>query len=165
MARLVTCAAEVKAPNGYPKDAYKIFLGGVIDQGRAENWQMHVVEELKPYNVLILNPRRDNWDPSWDQSDDNPQFVEQVEWELKAQENADICLYVFGKDEKAAKAAEAPITLMELGLFSNQEAMVCCPPGYYRKGNVDIVCRLKGIPVYENLEDLLKDLKDLIESK
>jgi Nucleoside 2-deoxyribosyltransferase like len=161
----ITSAAEVKAPNGYPKDAFTIFLGGVIDQGKSENWQNLVCEELKDYDVLILNPRRDAWDASWEQSIDNPEFVEQVEWELDSQENSDICLYVFGANEKAAKEAKAPITLMELGLFSKKDSMVCCPTGYERKGNVDIVCRRCGIPVYESLDELLSDLKELITNK
>jgi hypothetical protein len=34
--------------------------------------------------ILVLNPRREDWDSSWIQSIDNPQFREQVEWEIYA---------------------------------------------------------------------------------
>jgi hypothetical protein len=41
----------------------------------------------------------------------------------------------------------APITLLELGLFaqSDKKIVVCCPDGYWRKGNVDILCSRLGI--------------------
>jgi Nucleoside 2-deoxyribosyltransferase like len=151
---------EVKAPNPHPTDRYTIFLGGAIDQGSAVNWQAQVVEALKDVdNLLILNPRRDAWDPSWVQSIDNPEFVEQVEWELDGQSAADLNLYVFAPDEESAKTIKAPITLMEMGLYIDGPVMICCPPGYHRKGNVDIVARRHDVPVFESLEDLLKELK------
>jgi hypothetical protein len=156
--------AEIKAPNEYPRDKPIVFLGGVIDQGKADNWQKTVAEALSDLDVTILNPRRDDWDDSWEQSADNPEFVEQVTWELQGQELASVNIYVFGADEKAAKEAEAPITLMELGLHANADhTIVCCPQGYYRKGNVDVTCAYYDIPVYEELDPLIQDVRTLLE--
>ena len=56
-----------------------IFLAGSIEMGIAESWQEKVVQELKNEPVIILNPRRDDWDSSWEQKIDNLQFREQVE--------------------------------------------------------------------------------------
>ena len=54
-------ATEVKAPGEYNKLARPIlFLGGVIDQGEAKDWQSEVVRGLKGIDCLILNPRRDD---------------------------------------------------------------------------------------------------------
>ena len=118
-----------------------------------------MIEALADYDVVVISPKRDDWDASWEQSIDNPQFVEQVEWELKAQEECDMRMYVFASSPEEAKKSKAPITLMELGLHAGDETVVCCPEGYYRKGNVDVVCRWKGIPVYETLDELLSDMK------
>ncbi len=164
MAHLITSAAEVKAPKAYPKEAYTIFMGGVIDNGEAEPWFEQVISELTNYNVLLLNPRREDWNKNWSQTIDNEEFVTQVEWELTGQEEADINLYVFGADDKQAKKAKAPITLMELGLSAQRNnTVVCCPESYYRSGNVYIVCRRYNIPVYKSLDELLGDLKTTLD--
>jgi Nucleoside 2-deoxyribosyltransferase like len=157
-------AIEIKAPNDFSqiKPHRTIFLGGVIDQGSAPDWQKAIVEVLEPCkDIFILNPRRDVWDPTWDQSTDNPKFVEQVNWELDAQENSGLIIYVFAPDEDSAKTAKAPITLLELGLFiQDADVLVVCPKGYYRKGNVDIVCRRHSATVFENLDELIEFLHE-----
>jgi len=166
MATRITSAAEVKAPKAYPKGVYTIFLGGVIDNGAAEPWAEQVVEALKEYNVLLLNPRRDDWDSSWSQTLDNKEFVEQVEWELEGQENADLNIYVFGTDDEQAKKSKAPITLMELGLSAKStKTIVCCPETYFRSGNVYVTCRRYGIPVYKTLDELLDDLRLILKEE
>jgi hypothetical protein len=105
---------EIKAPNSYKIEKGKtyIFLAGSIEMGLAENWQEKTVRELSEFDVVLLNPRRDDWDSSWTQSINNPQFREQVEWELKAMEDAtDIIMYF-------SPGTKSPITLLELGLFT-----------------------------------------------
>lgn len=148
---------EIKAPNDYKETGKPyIFLAGSIEMGKAENWQERVVRELSEFDVIILNPRRDDWDSSWVQSIENPQFREQVEWELEAIEFADIIIMNFDPKTKS------PITLLELGLFVRTEKLlVCCPEGFWRKGNVDIVCWKYGddIMQFDNLDDLLSYLK------
>lgn len=150
---------EIKAPNSYEKygDKIKIFLAGSIEMGAAEKWQDKAAKALIDKDVLILNPRRDDWDSSWKQTKDNKQFREQVEWELVAQEDADLILMYFDPNTKS------PITLLELGLFTNigrhlgtkQKVVVCCPEGFYRKGNVDIVCERYGILQVPTLDTLI----------
>ena len=163
MAIRITSAALAKAPSGYPKDGYKIFLGGVIDMGKGEPWHETVIEALDAYDVVILSPKRDDWDSSWEQSLEDERFVEQVEWELDAQESADLHLYVFASSPKEAAKSKAPITLMELGLHASDDTLVCCPEGYFRKGNVDVVCRRYDIPVYESLDDMIDDIKTMLD--
>lgn len=161
-------AIEVKAPALYDKQAKKcraiVFLGGVIDQGSAPDWQKQINDALKPYDdVLLLNPRRDEWDASWEQSISNPQFKEQVVWELDAQTDATLRIYVFAPDEESAKTAKAPITLLELGLFARGIVYVVCPKNYYRKGNVDIVCERYDIPLFETMEELIEKLHEVLK--
>lgn len=153
-------ATEIKAPGKYDTSKYSIFLAGAIDQGSAEDWQKKVARALGDLDVLVLNPRRDDWDASWKQSADDPQFREQVEWELDAQEAASMVIFVFTKDSKA------PITFLEFGLFGpRKDAMVCAEEGFYRQGNLDIVCERYDIPMYHNLDEMIADLHAVLEQK
>src|SRR3954470_12771467 len=72
-----------------------VFLAGSIEMGGASAWQAAVEARLADAPVTLWNPRRDEWDASWKQTSDEPRFVEQVEWELEAQERADKILMYF----------------------------------------------------------------------
>jgi len=152
---------EIKAPHSYKDLEHKIsvFLAGSIETGKAEDWQAKVVSELKGIEwLLILNPRRDGWDNSWEQSINNPQFREQVEWELDALEYADYIVLYCCPDTKS------PITLVELGLHAKnkpERLIVCCPEGFWRKGNVDIVCNKYGVKQVDTLENIVEFIKNL----
>lgn len=158
----------VKAPRswhcadlGVPLDSPKIFLAGSIEMGKAELWQDRVCEELQDIeNGIIFNPRRDNWDSSWEQSIDDPNFVEQVEWELDHLFIADYRIFYFQPETKS------PITLMELGRYvARDNCFVVCPKGFWRKGNVDIITERFDHPMYEDLDTALKDLRDKLGEK
>jgi hypothetical protein len=121
---------------------------------QAERWQEAVELALVDLDVWVFNPRRDEWDASWVQSFDNPLFREQVEWELAAQERADVIAMYF------APATKAPITLLELGLSARSgKLIVCCPAGFWRKGNVDVVCARYGIPTVPDLDRLVQQVR------
>ena len=144
----------IKAPGKYTKNKFTVFLAGAIDMGQAEDWQTHVTNGLKDLDILILNPRRDDWDSSWKQEKDDPQFSEQVNWEQDGIDSADLVLVVFTKDSKA------PITFLELGMnMKSDKVLVFCPVGFYRKGNVDICCERNNVLVYEDLDELIKDTR------
>jgi len=134
---------------------FSIFLAGSIEMGVAENWQQKVERELRDFDIHIYNPRRDDWDSSWVQSIDNPQFFEQVRWELNCLERADLIIMYF--DPKTL----SPISLLELGLFATRNNMiVICPEGFWRKGNVDIVCSLYEVEQYNTIDEALSVIKD-----
>ena len=138
------------APLRFDANVPSLFLAGSIEMGHAEQWQAMVERALRDARVVILNPRRDDWDDSWVQAIDNAQFRAQVEWELEAQERATMILMYF------APATKAPITLLELGLFARSgKLVVCCPEGFWRKGNVEIVCARYGVPAVESLPGLI----------
>lgn len=131
-------------------DTPSVFLAGSIEMGSAEAWQAVIEHAFRDADIVILNPRRDDWDASWEQRIDNLQFREQVEWELAAQEQAALILMYF------APATRAPITLLELGLFARSDKLiVCCPDGFWRKGNVDVVCARYGVPATPDLAALI----------
>lgn len=153
-------AQEIKAPGKYDTTKFTVFLAGAIDQGKAADWQKKVVQALSGLDITILNPRRDHWDPSWDQDASNPEFREQVEWELDAQEASDMIIFVFTADSKA------PITFLEFGLYApKKDAVVCAEEGFYRSGNLQIVAERLKVPYYDNLDEMLADLKTVLGEK
>lgn len=144
----------IKPPHSIMKNSYKdftrVFLAGTIEMGNSEDWQSNVTKLLADYPITILNPRRADWDSSWAQEFENPQFHQQVTWELNALDRADIIILNLLPDSKS------PISLLELGLYaSSGKLLVCCPEGFWRKGNVDIVCERFNIPLYNNIAELL----------
>ena len=66
-----------------------VFLAGSIEMGSAEDWQKSLGEWLSEKNYNVFNPRRTDWDSSWIQSYENPQFSQQVKWELNSLDKAD----------------------------------------------------------------------------
>ena len=144
-------SVAVKSPQALPDDdRLKVFLAGSIDMGGTENWQARVEQALADEGVVLLNPRRDDWNPAWKPSAAEPEFRKQVEWELSALNRADVILMYF------APSSQSPITLLELGLHApSGKVLLACPEGYWRKGNVDITADRYGVPRYESLDALI----------
>lgn len=144
---------EIKAPHTIPETSYlKVFLAGSIEMGVAENWQEMVAKRLANEPVLLLNPRRLDWDSSWEQRKENPDFRQQVEWELNALSQSDHIILYLDPNTKS------PISLLEMGLYAQSgKLFVVCPEGFWRKGNVDIVCEKYGFPQFDSLDTLLDD--------
>jgi hypothetical protein len=152
---------------------HMVFLAGSIEMDKAVNWQTQLSKELEKIPKLtILNPRRTVWDNSWEQKLENPEFRKQVDWELDGIEYADTVIFYFDPNTKS------PITLLELGMVSQmikleKKLIICCPEGFYRKGNVDIVIdRAKtaikenySFPKNGNVEDYILVVDNLEELK
>lgn len=131
-----------------------IFLAGSIEMGLAEDWQKKTSDIFKDYNLTFLNPRRDNWDSTLTQEMMNKEFSYQVNWEMDNLDECDIIFMNILPDTKS------PITLLELGLHADsKKIIVCCPDGFWRKGNVEIVCSRFNIPLYNNFEEAIEKLK------
>lgn len=150
----------ITAPEPLSIQGKSVFLAGSIEEDRASQWQNEIIKELKNINITILNPRRKKWNTAWKQDINNPHFKEQVEWELKALEEASCIVFYFDPKTKS------PVTLLELGLFAkSKKIIVCCPDGYWRKGNVDIVCQKYNIPTTKNIKHLIHYIKELNNPK
>lgn len=152
--------AKIIKPPSSLQDGFSVFLAGSIELGYADNWQTSLEEKLSGMDIVIFNPRRDDWDSSWSQSKINPEFREQVEWELAALEKANLIAMYFEPNTKS------PVSLLELGLFARSEKMVvCCPEGFWRKGNVDIVCETYGVRRVESLTDLTEYILRIVSER
>lgn len=124
-----------------------VFLSGSIEMGAAPLWQDELEHRFQNLPGTLFNPRRDDWDPSWEQSIYNPQFRQQVLWELGGLKISDLVFVYF------VPGTKSPITLLEFGMMLLRRPVVVCPPGFWRKGNIDIVCAVHEIPVYEEFDE------------
>lgn len=155
----------VKAPNQMPlpygdQKQLTIFLAGSIEMGAAENWQEVIPNQFQDReDIVFLNPRRDDWDSSWEQTEANPQFNEQVNWEMDMLDNCDIIFMYFSPGTKS------PISLAELGLYAASGKMiVCCPDEFWRKGNVDVICSRYNVPIYSSLDAAIGRLRTVLKN-
>lgn len=129
-----------------------VFLAGSIEMDKAVDWQKDC-EAVLGSSHNVFNPRRAFWDSSWKQEASNPQFNEQVNWELNALEQADTIIMYF------AEGTKSPISLLEFGLYAQSGKMkVVCHQDFWRKGNIDVVCARYNVPQYETLTELLTEL-------
>ncbi|KAJ7610793.1 hypothetical protein FB45DRAFT_324608 [Roridomyces roridus] len=142
-----------------PGGRKSVFLAGSIEMGTVEDWQTILTHNLSHLPITIINPRRDEWDSSWVQDISNPTFKTQVEWELDGQDAADVIAMYLHPDTKA------PISLLELGLYAPSGKMiVCCPEGFYRRGNVQIVCARFGIELVDSIDELTQRVIEKLQA-
>jgi hypothetical protein len=151
-------------PNQIPAEAEKlitIFIAGTIDDNKSFDWQKEFVEQFDSPDIAFLNPRRKDWNSSWKQSIKDKNFKAQVNWELDHIESCDIVIMYFDPESKS------PISLLELGILTKkpEKVIVCCPDGFYRKGNIEIVCERYKISLLQSLEQVVSVLKRAIDKK
>lgn len=151
-----------KAPQKYPIDKkLTVFLGGSIEMGKAELWQESLTEKLKDFDIRILNPRRDDYDGGQKQSIDNPYFKEQVDWELDGLDRSDLIVMYLQPDTLS------PISIGEINLHINtmewnKHMIICCPEGFWRKGNIEVL--VDRFPYHSTLVGTYEDFeKSIIE--
>ena len=143
----------VHAPQPFNDDGLSIFLSGSISMIDGEHWQTRIAKSLSGLPVTVLDPYRPDWNASWKEDISFAPFKQQVEWELDMQERASIIAVYFGAE------AKAPISLLELGLFArSKKTIVACPDGYWKKGNVQIVCARFGIELVEDMDQLIQEI-------
>ena len=134
-----------------------IFLAGTIDMGNSIDWQTQTISALSDYDVNIFNPRRNDWDSSWEQRATNEQFRYQVEWELKHLRRADVVFINILPDSKS------PITLLEMGLYIHKSIIVC-PDQFYRSGNIQITAEFFDAPFFSDFESGIRHLKRRLDN-
>ena len=130
-----------------------IFMAGSIEMGKAEDWQSKFAERFDALGFEVFNPRRADWNSDWIQSFENPHFYQQVDWELNALEKSNYILMHF------SGGTLSPISLLELGLYAHSgKLLVHCDDDFWRKGNVDMVCKRWNIPQFNSLEAIVAHL-------
>jgi hypothetical protein len=126
-----------------------IFLGGGISN--CADWQSELSNLLKDTNLVILNPRRNNY-PEFD-----PKATEeQIKWEHRHLNRATAIVFWF------AQETLCPITLFEYGkwLMSSKPLFVGCHPNYKRRIDVEIQTKLEKPwqKIFSNIEEISADI-------
>jgi hypothetical protein len=144
----------------FDKARKSIFLAGSIEMGVAEDWQKKLELKLADMPVTVFNPRRDNWDSTWNQRESNQEFNNQVNWEINHLLEADVVFMYFAGNTKS------PITLLELGLLARSKKLVIfCPDEFWRKGNVEIVSSRYNIPIFDDVDEAIGCLMTKLKTK
>lgn len=140
------CAPSQDSPRGVKS----VFLAGTTSKIDSTDWRETLTSLLSETPLTIYNPYRADWDSTWREEIGFAPYREQVEWELDKQEKADMVIVYFHP------ASQAPISLLELGLCARTPGkdIAFCPEGYWKRGNVQIVCQKFGIETVESIEGL-----------
>jgi hypothetical protein len=148
---------QLVTPPARPTSATRpwLFLAGAIDMGAAEDWQTKTVKALDGFYGTVFNPRRPDWDATWNATKCDPRMMDQINWELEMMDAADlIMLWLPG-------TSKAPISLMELGLHARSgKLIVGCEEGFHRYENVRVVCYRYQVPLYHGRETLQQAVFD-----
>jgi hypothetical protein len=137
----------VEAPNTIESDKKSIFLAGGIQ--KCPQWQKSLANKLKNLDIIVFNPRRDNFP-----IDDPSAAKEQITWEFIHLRKADMISFWF-----CAESIQ-PIVLLELGqhlvLDLNKPLVIGVDPGYERKQDVVIQTALvrPTIKIATSLDEL-----------
>lgn len=151
----------IYAPSEEPPHGVRsVFLAGTTSRVDATDWRETLSSLLSETPITIYNPYRADWDSTWREDINFAPYRTQVEWELSKQEKADMVVVYFHPE------TQAPISLLELGLCARTpgKAVVFCPEGYWKRGNVQIVCQTFGIEMVESLEGLRDAIAKMISS-
>lgn len=134
--------------------AIPVFMGGGITG--CPDWQATVTELVKYEGGMLdepelvwLNPRRDNFDPSMSE--------EQIKWEHEHLDRSEAVIFWFPEETLC------PITLFELGVQlgrARSEVFVGCHPNYSRRFDVIIQCQLENtnIEVVDSVDKLVQQV-------
>lgn len=132
-----------------------LFLGGGISD--CPNWQAEIIPRFANTNVILMNPRRDNFDIT-----NQYMSVEQIHWEHEHLNTASAILFWFPAETLC------PITLFELGKYATlgKRIFVGCHPDYARA--LDVRVQLKLIQpytiVHDSIDSLVAEVHEWINS-
>ncbi|KAJ5220833.1 uncharacterized protein N7469_009720 [Penicillium citrinum] len=136
--------------NEAPRGSTSVFLAGTTSRVDAHDWRESLCTALSNAPVTIYNPYRADWDSSWREDINFAPYHEQVEWELEKQDKADIVVIYFHP------ATQASVSLLEFGLCARApgKAIVVCPEGYWKRGNVEVTCKKYGVEMVDSVDGL-----------
>lgn len=159
-----TAVAQIVCAPDRPalQHATRLFLAGttpVKDKDGTTpvvDWRHVVRTATHDLPVTVFDPLRADWDASWVEDPAFPPFRQQVDWELEMQEQASLLAFFFDPGR------EGSVSLLELGLCAGRgtaQAIVGCPAGYVKRGNVQMVCARYGILLVDSAEALAAEVR------
>lgn len=133
-----------------------IFMGGGITD--CPDWQKEMCDLLKDDDVILLNPRRKEFDVT------NPDITtEQIRWEFDHLHKADAIMFWFPKETLC------PIALYELGFWNSRRGkklFIGCDPEYKRLKDVVTQTRLSNpmADIVYSLSHLANKVKEWLKT-
>ena len=147
----------IESPELYYTGKVSLFLAGGITS--CPNWQKDMVELLKDLDIVIYNPRRENFP-----IEDPNATYEQIKWEFETLDRVDMILFWF------SRGSLNPIVLFEYGKWlmnlrnkdNYKPLFIGIDPEYERKRDVEIQTQLENVFYRNRIKYSLKDLANLI---
>jgi hypothetical protein len=140
----------IECPRVHNGNGKSLFLAGGITG--TSDWQSGLVKMLDDQELVLLNPRRKNYNLNQKNIEEN-----QIKWEFEHLNKADAVSFWFTPETLC------PITLYELGkqCCLNKKLFVGVHPDYKRKRDVEIQIRLirPDVEIVYSLEDLAYQIK------
>ncbi|KAH9985376.1 hypothetical protein F4779DRAFT_612137 [Xylariaceae sp. FL0662B] len=137
------------------KGVMSVFLAGTTAKTNHPDWRESLTKGLAEFPITIINPYQADWDSSWREDITFEPYHEQVNWELDMQDQADMVVVFFHPE------TQVPLSLLELGLSARAgKAIVWWLEGYWKRGNVEIVCQRYGIEMVESTMGLMAAIAD-----
>ncbi|KAF2629714.1 hypothetical protein BU25DRAFT_388940 [Macroventuria anomochaeta] len=153
-------AVIYKPPTRTPITTPSVILYGSIEPSTpsSPDWQTHLSTSLSDLPITIINPVCEAWDSTWVEDISDVRFKEQAEWEMDHAKVADVIAFYF------KPGTLTPVSLLELGMYAAMyegmgKVAVCAPQGFYKRGNVQIVCGRFGVELVGTLEELEKAVR------
>lgn len=140
----------MEVPEEYVGREKSLFLAGGISN--CSNWQKEIIEKLIEEDLVLINPRRENFN-----IDNLDMEKEQITWEFNHLKKADFVSFWFPSE------TVCPITLYELGKMAalNKKIFVGVHPEYSRKRDVQIQLSLirPEVKIVYSIEELVNQIK------
>jgi len=141
---------HVECPEVYDGKGNSLFLGGGISGCR--DWQTELVALLKDTNLVLINPRRKEFN-----AEDKNLEEEQIKWEFEHLNKSKAILFWFPPE------TVCPITLYELGKISKTDKpiFIGIDKNYSRKNDVMIQTKLirPDVNIVWSLNELAEQIK------
>ncbi|KAK7943622.1 uncharacterized protein PG986_012735 [Apiospora aurea] len=140
---------QAPAPDPAPIHPHTVFLAGTTTAANdgSGDWRVALCTTLSTHPITFYNPLRPDWDASWRNDAACAPFREQTQWELDRQTRAGLVVVYLGPH------TDAPVSLLELGLVTNKQVLVCAHEGYKKRGNVQLLCQKFGIEMVDTTAD------------
>jgi hypothetical protein len=137
--KVLTPKDDLNNINNLSGEEFSVFLAG----GMGSPWRAELIGKLDDLpNLVIIDPSVDDWEKDvGEESADNPKFVKQTDWEHQGLEASDVQVFHFDA------SSEAPISLLELGLFKTNNTIFCVREGYKHKAHIDLIARRNGLSI------------------
>lgn len=120
---------------------HRVYLSGAMT---GEDWQSKFTNELDSLRVDVFSPR---YPSSHTVTPPDGLF----EWEIDHMSIANVIAFNFIPDEDCSSA------LIALGMYAKTDRIiVCCPDGFFKKGDIDALCNREDIPQVDSLDLLIK---------